>query len=238
MIINLSPQRRDDNLVAYKSGDKLNLNYEEFDFSKLGEGDTLPSNAIGTNWFFGNVERRSGELELTLLLPNPVNYSPGQAFPVPLVNVPDGQVVFPRPLPNEDGSYEEVAPFDPTLPVAVGVIDWAQLVTKAMKDENVRAAALLAAKCALSQRNTDAGLRITRIDDRIKTLSYGIEAGKATEADEAEQTALLLSLTAWKGYKFDLGKVTAQATWPSAPIWPIQPPVPDIAADPDLLVET
>lgn len=235
MIIILSPQRRDDTLVALKSGDKLNLNYEEFDFSKLGEGDTLPSNAIGSSWFFGNVERRSGELELTLLLPNPVNYSPAQAFPVPLVNVPDGQVVFPPSLPDENGVYEELVKFNPVHPARLGVIDWSQLVTKAMKDAAARAAEMLAAKGALAQRNADAALRITRIEDRIKTLGYGIEAGAASEEDEAEQAVLLLSVTAWKSYKFSLGKVTGQATWPAAPVWPLEPVMPEIPADPETL---
>jgi len=235
MIINLSPQRRDDTLVAFKSGDKLNLNYEEFDFSKLSDGDTLPSNAIGSSWFFGNVERRSGELELTLLLPNPVNYSPAQAFPVSLVNVPDGQVVFPRSLPDENGVYEELVKFIPVHPARLGVIDWSQLVTKAMKDAAARTAEMLAAKGALAQRNADAALRITRIEDRIKTLGYGIEADAASEEDEAEQAALLLSVKAWKGYKFALGKVTGQATWPAAPVWPLEPVTPDIPADPETL---
>ncbi|MCH4880103.1 hypothetical protein EQV97_22345 [Pseudomonas sp. TMW22090] len=235
MIINLSPQRRDDTLVAFKTGNKLNLNYEEFDFSKLGEGDTLPSNAIGSNWFFGNVERRAGELELTLLLPNPVNYSPAQAFPVPLVNVPDGQVVFPRPLPDENGVYEELVKFNPVHPARLGVIDWSQVVTKAMKEAAASAAVLLAAKESLVQRNTDAALRITRINDRIETLSYGIEAGEASEEDEAEQALLQLSLKAWKGYKFALGKVTIQATWPASPVWPLEPAMPDIPADPEAM---
>ena len=236
MIISLSPQRRDDDLMVFKSGDKLILNYQEFDFSELGEGDTLPSNAIGSSWFFGNVERRSGELELTLLLPNPVNYSPAQAFPVPLVNVPDGQVGFPRPLPDEYGVYEELVKFNPVHPARLGVIDWSKVVTKAMKEAAASAAVLLAAKESLVQRNTDAALRITRINDRIETLSYGIEAEKATEADVAEQAALLISLSTWKGYKFDLGNVTAQAMWPSAPVWPIEPPIPVIAADHEMLI--
>jgi hypothetical protein len=111
-------------------------------------------------------------------------------------------------------------------------IDWSQLVTKAMKDEAARAAEFMVAKAALAQRNTDAALRITRINDRIETLSYGIEAGEASEEDEAEQAALQVSLKAWKGYKFALGKVTTQPTWPAAPIWPFEPIMPDIPADP------
>ena len=111
-------------------------------------------------------------------------------------------------------------------------IDWTQLITRAMKEAAASAAVLLAAKEALAQRNADAALRITRINDRIETLSYGIEAGEASGEDEAEQAALQLSLRAWKGYKFALGKVTGQATWPAAPIWPLEPAMPDIPADP------
>jgi hypothetical protein len=85
----------------------------------------------------------------------------------------------------------------------------------------------------LTARNSSAAAQIARIQDRAVTLSYGIDAGEATEEDEAEQSALLLNLKAWKGYKFALGKVTAQATWPAAPVWPPKPAIPEIAADPE-----
>lgn len=100
MIIKLSPLRTDEALEVVKSGDTLRVNGEYFDFSQIGEGDTLPANAISSEWFArGAVDRINGELVLTLTLPNPWNYSPEQAFPVPLVDVPDGPVVFPTPLP-------------------------------------------------------------------------------------------------------------------------------------------
>jgi len=99
MIIKLSPQRRDDTLSVTRLNDALIVNGETFDFSKIGEGDTLPAEAISSGWFFDKVERVSGELQLTLLLPNPWNYSPEQAYPVDLVNVPNGLVQFPLPLP-------------------------------------------------------------------------------------------------------------------------------------------
>lgn len=111
-------------------------------------------------------------------------------------------------------------------------IDWTKLITQEMKDAAASAAISLAARAALAQLNTAAALRITRINDRIETLSYGIEAGEASEEDEAEQAALQLSLKAWKGYKFALGKVTGQPTWPAAPVWPLEPAMPDIPADP------
>lgn len=98
MIINLSPQLRDDTLSIIKSGNVLTINGEAFDFSPIQEGDTLPATAIDSPWFLDKVERKEGELELTLLFPNPPNFSPEQAFPVPLVGVPDGPVKLPQPL--------------------------------------------------------------------------------------------------------------------------------------------
>lgn len=100
MNIILSPQRRDDNIEVIKLGDILTVNGEEFDFSPMGDGDTLPREAINSIWFVGPVNRIGGELVVTLLFPNPWNYSPEQAFPSPLENVPDGPVAFPGPLPD------------------------------------------------------------------------------------------------------------------------------------------
>ncbi|WP_323151451.1 hypothetical protein [Pseudomonas glycinae] len=100
MIINLSPQRREDVLSIIKSGDVLTINGEVFDLSPIQEGDTLPASAISSPWFLNKVERNGGELELTLIFPNPRNFSQEQAFPVPLVNIPDGVVQLPQPLPD------------------------------------------------------------------------------------------------------------------------------------------
>lgn len=97
MIIILSPQRRDDTLEVTKNGDVLKINGEDFDLSIMGDGDTLPYGAIDSIWFANNVEKIDNELVVTLLFPNPWNYSQEQAFPVPLENVPDGPVAFPQP---------------------------------------------------------------------------------------------------------------------------------------------
>ena len=99
MKIYLIPQRRDDTPEIIKTGDVLTVHGEMFDLSPIGEGDTLPAAAIKSIWFWDKIERIDGELILTLLFPNPWNYSQEQAFPVPLVDVPDGPVVFPAPLP-------------------------------------------------------------------------------------------------------------------------------------------
>jgi len=114
-------------------------------------------------------------------------------------------------------------------------IDWSKLITKAMKDAAAQAAQLAAAKADLSGRNIKALAQIARIQERIDTIGFGIEVGEATEEDEAEQAALLLNLKAWKTYKFALGKVATQVTWPLAPNWPTVPVIPDIAADPPAL---
>lgn len=102
MIIKLSPQRRDDTLEVVKSGDVLSINGQSLDFGPLPDGATLPATAVDNPWLVGDVVRENGELTLTLLLPLPANYSPEQAFPEDLVDVPDGPVAFPQPLPLEE----------------------------------------------------------------------------------------------------------------------------------------
>jgi hypothetical protein len=113
-------------------------------------------------------------------------------------------------------------------------IDWSQLITKAMKDAAAAALVMANAKAELSARNSFAAVQIARIQDRVDTLGYGVDAGEATEEDEAELAALTISLKAWKAYKFALGKVATQSTWPAAPAWPAAPTIPVIASDPAL----
>ena len=95
MKIFLSPQRRDDTLSVVRRGDLLIVNDEPFDFPAVEEGDILPRSAIESEWFSGDVTRVDGELELTLVLPNPANFSQAQAFPVPLTITKMGQLSFP-----------------------------------------------------------------------------------------------------------------------------------------------
>lgn len=109
MKINLSPLRCDDTLEVSRAGAVLTINGEEFEFSRMVDGDTLPASAISSQWFAGQVDNVGGELELTLILPLPHNYSPEQAFPVPLENVQDGPVIFPAPLPDLPPPPEEPA---------------------------------------------------------------------------------------------------------------------------------
>lgn len=114
-------------------------------------------------------------------------------------------------------------------------IDWSRMITVEMKAAAAAALHLVEVKSELAVKNASAVTQIARIQDRIDTLGYGIDAGEATEEDEAEQVSLMVSITAWKSYKFALGKVTKQSTWPTAPTWPPEPAVPVIVADPESL---
>lgn len=102
MKINLSPQVRPGTIEVVRFGDVVVVNGTEFDFSLVGDGDTLPAGAVNSEWFVGTVERVGAELELTLLLPLPPNYSQEQAFPMPIIMMGDGHVAFPKPLPEEE----------------------------------------------------------------------------------------------------------------------------------------
>lgn len=101
MRIEFFPQRLDDVTVKYEvEGDSVLIaNGEMFDFSNLADGDFLPRDAINSRWFMGSVTRVKGELELTLLLPNPVNCSRAQAFPIPITVTKNGPVMMPQSLP-------------------------------------------------------------------------------------------------------------------------------------------
>lgn len=95
MRINLSPVRLDEELVVDREGDVLYLNGQEFDFSPLPDGATLPGEAIDSTWFAGPVERIDGELHLTLVLPHGANAPQETRFPEPLTVQDDGPLGLP-----------------------------------------------------------------------------------------------------------------------------------------------
>ena len=98
MKISFVPQRRDDTLTVVKAGDVLTINGEDFDFSVIPPGATLPAAAVTSDFICGDVSRsEDGELELTLLLPHGPNPSEAVAFPAPLLDPEDG----PLPLPTD-----------------------------------------------------------------------------------------------------------------------------------------
>ena len=106
MHIILSPTRTDAPLVASRAGDTLTLNGETFDFSPLGEGETLPADAIESEWIVGDVARTDGVLHLTLRLPHGANAPEETRFPEPISDPPDGEIALP-PYEIEDPEPEE-----------------------------------------------------------------------------------------------------------------------------------
>ena len=110
MNIILSPVRIDNaSIEVIKNGNSLSVNGEVYEFSQMSDGDTLPREAIAGDHFPGDVNMDSGVITLTLRLPLPGNYSQAQAFPEPLLNVPDGPVKLPDPLPPEPETKDPVS---------------------------------------------------------------------------------------------------------------------------------
>lgn len=102
MIIKLVPVVREGINEYFKSGNTLSLNGVVYDFSRMNEGDTLPVGAITSEYFSDDVIYEDGHLIVSLRFDiPPKHYSQEQAFPEPLLNVPDGPVKLPDPLPPE-----------------------------------------------------------------------------------------------------------------------------------------
>lgn len=96
MLIKLSPQVSEKNLVVSKKGDTLTINGVSLNFSQLPEGGILPSSAIDSDFVVGDVTRVDGDLKLTLLIPISMDATEEATFPSPLVNPPDGKIKFPN----------------------------------------------------------------------------------------------------------------------------------------------
>lgn len=96
MKIYLSPIRMDAELSVSKTGDVLTVNGQEFDFTPLPDGATLPNEAIDSEHFAGPVSRINGELQLTLRLPHGPEPSHAVAFPEPITPIADGPVELPQ----------------------------------------------------------------------------------------------------------------------------------------------
>lgn len=95
MHIVLEPMNRPEMLTLSVIGDKVVVNGEEFDFAQVGEGDTLPQSAIRSDWFFGDVKRTGGVLELSIMLPHGPNAPESTRFPQPITITNDGPVELP-----------------------------------------------------------------------------------------------------------------------------------------------
>ncbi|RVI87767.1 hypothetical protein CN186_30165 [Sinorhizobium medicae] len=108
MQIKFSPQRRDDLLKVTKAADVFTINGVAFDFSTLPDGATIPAGEVPCEWLAGPVERISGDLHVTLILPHGPNPSQAVAFPPPLIDPPDGVIALPAdPQPSIPDPAEE-----------------------------------------------------------------------------------------------------------------------------------
>ncbi len=95
MNITLVPQRNDNPLVVSRQGDVLTINGEEFDFSSVPDGATVPEDAIPCECILGPVHRVDGNLHLTLILPRGPRPEPWQTDPEPIIDPPDGDIDLP-----------------------------------------------------------------------------------------------------------------------------------------------
>lgn len=95
MQINLSPVRSDVGLIISRTGDALTINGEAYDFSSLPDGATIPAGDVPCEWIAGQVDRLGGSIHLTLMLPHGPNPPQSVAFPVPIVEPPDGPIALP-----------------------------------------------------------------------------------------------------------------------------------------------
>ena len=107
MNISFTPMRLDSRLEVSKTGDVLILNGEEFDFSDLPEGASLPKAAVNSVWLASDVERSAGQIRLTLILPHGPGALPETLFPAS--TEPDDGVI---PLP----PYSPATPAEETGP--------------------------------------------------------------------------------------------------------------------------
>lgn len=84
MLIHLSPQVREGDLEMSVDGDVLTVNGEAYDFSFIGEGDTLPQDAVECAFLVSDVTRSDGDIVLTLLLPVAADSDEEARFPKPI----------------------------------------------------------------------------------------------------------------------------------------------------------
>ncbi|MGH1413636.1 MAG: hypothetical protein ACRBB0_09080 [Pelagimonas sp.] len=95
MKLHFSPMRRDDPLVLERQGDIVIINGEPFDFTDLPEGQTLPAQAVASDWITGPISRQDGVLELSIGLPHGPNASAEQRAAQSIEVTQDGLVALP-----------------------------------------------------------------------------------------------------------------------------------------------
>ncbi len=136
--IKFTPQRRDDTVTLSKSGDAVIINGLRFDFSSVSDGDTIPAQAVGTDWLAGPVVRDGGTLILSIIWPHGRDE---HVSPEPITVTADGPISF-------DGAGEQVEL------IADGVVDVSKILP----------ATLLADIKSAAQRSVDADAGRITID--------------------------------------------------------------------------
>lgn len=102
----LSPVRGNAPRSLSRQGAILTVDGIPFDFSLLGEGDSLPPEAVAGGWLVSDVVRNDGVLHLTVALPHASVAPPETLFPKPLHVTEDGSVDLPHmEKPNEQYRY-------------------------------------------------------------------------------------------------------------------------------------
>lgn len=102
MRISLSPIRTDSLLQVERAGDILTINGQAFDFTSLPDGATIPAGVVPCDWIAGPVDRVGGKIHITIVLPHGANPPDEVAFPSPIIDPPDGEVVLPKEADNVD----------------------------------------------------------------------------------------------------------------------------------------
>jgi hypothetical protein len=86
MKITLSPIRSDSQLTLSCLDDVLTINGEDFDFTPLPDGATLPRDAVACAWLAEDVTRDAqGLLTVPLLLPHGAEAPSETLFPQPIL---------------------------------------------------------------------------------------------------------------------------------------------------------
>ncbi len=95
MNITLTPQRRDARLRLERHNDTLTINGEQFDLSIIPNGAVLPRDAVTSDWFASDIERKDGVLHLTVIVPHGPAAPHKTLFPATLHLIADGPVALP-----------------------------------------------------------------------------------------------------------------------------------------------
>lgn len=193
MIIKLTPQESypPQQLAVWKNGDQLNINGLAIDLSSLAEGSTLPAAAINSPWLAAPIERRDGQLVLTLYLPNGPDSTTAERFPSDLIDVPDGLVALPG------------KPADQHFPtLGYANIDWSQAQSAVQRAETL-------ALSILAQRRKDAELAIAPLAD-AERLDMATEAESALLEAWQRYRVLLTRVPEQTGYPSTID-------WPALP---------------------